>query len=121
MFTIDSNVEDIFDPTLIDDDYILNKISPLTDIQEKILSILQLLSAILSIIGSTMIVQKIIRNRKRTTSYDRILLGLSTTDIISSLTQGLSPFWLPQQTSQRSAHEAWLHRNRKEQPHNRNP
>jgi len=57
------------------------------------------------LIGSSAILFKIIRNLRRdsstTTPYDRIILGLSTCDVISSLTYALGPFLLPRETSKR--------------------
>jgi len=79
-------------------------LSPLSDNQEILLSILQIVSSLLSLVGSCVIVYKIIRKlqkEKTTTPYERIVLGLSSFDILASITFGLSPFLLPSETSQR--------------------
>ena len=79
--------------------------SDLTDSQEIILYLLQLSAGTLSLIGSGAILFKISRNLRRdsssTTPYDRIILGLSACDVISSLTYALGPFLLPRDTSKR--------------------
>ncbi len=80
------------------------EVSDLSDQEEKALIILQLCAAGLSLIGSSTIVFKILRNlctTKTTTPYDRIILGLSSCDIVSSITYGIGPFLLPAETSQR--------------------
>jgi hypothetical protein len=87
--------EEITTTNNIDDDYVLSQISPLTDRQEVTLSLLMVLSASLSILGSSTIVYKVVRNRSQTTPYDRIMMGLSLTDIIASLSYALSPFLIP--------------------------
>jgi len=72
--------------------------------QEMILIVLQVGSAILSLIGSSTIVLKIARNlyrQKTTVPYDRIMLGLSTCDIVASCVYASSPFLLPAATSKR--------------------
>lgn len=87
------------------DDVIGSSSSDLSDQQEITLVLLQFCSAILSLIGSSTIVFKIIRNLSRTKSslpYDRIILGLSSCDIASSLTYAVSPFLLPRETSPRA-------------------
>ena len=40
-------------------------------------------------------------NKRPITPYDRIMVGLSSTDIIASLSYALGPFLVPQSTSQR--------------------
>jgi len=76
--------------------------SSLSDSQEKILILLQIGSAILSVSGSGVIVCKILRSMKRSSSpYDRIILGLSSCDFVSSFTYAVGPFLLPSDTSQR--------------------
>ena len=72
--------------------------------QEIVLILFQILSSVLSLIGSSLIVFKILRiiNRnKSSTPYDRIILGLSSCDIVSSITYAVSPFLLPSATSTR--------------------
>ena len=80
------------------------EMSDLSDQEQKTLIILQLCAAGLSLIGSSTIVFKILRNlctTKTTTPYDRIILGLSSCDIVSSITYVIGPFLLPAETSQR--------------------
>lgn len=72
--------------------------------QEITLILFQIFSAILSLIGSSLIVFKIVRNinrNKSSTPYDRIILGLSSCDIVSSITYAVAPFLLPSATSKR--------------------
>lgn len=76
-------------------------ISSLTDDQERLLSIIGLVAATLSLLGSSLIVARIWQNRHATTPYDRLMLGLSLSDIISSFAFGFGPFLLPQDTSTR--------------------
>lgn len=76
----------------------------LSDDREKVLILLQLCAASLSLIGSCTIVFKILRGLYRnhtTTPYDRIILGLSSCDIVASITYGIGPFLLPSDTSLR--------------------
>eukprot|EP00934_Nitzschia_sp_Nitz4_P005342 Nitzschia sp. Nitz4//scaffold7_size249615//165961//167400//NITZ4_001190-RA/size249615-processed-gene-0.149-mRNA-1//1//CDS//3329558481//5332//frame0 len=77
-------------------------ITPLTDGQEVVLSVLGLISGTLSVFGSSVIIFKILHNLYRATPYDRLLLALSSCDIIASLTFAVSPFLLPKETSQRA-------------------
>jgi hypothetical protein len=79
-------------------------LSNLSDNQEILLAVLQVSSASLSLIGSSTIVYKIVLNLKRnktTTPYERIMMGLSSCDILASVTYAMAPFLLPRQTSQR--------------------
>ena len=72
--------------------------------QEIVLIVLQVGTAVLSLIGSSTIVFKITRTlyrKKWTTPYDRIMLALSTCDIVASCVYMLSPFLLPAETSLR--------------------
>jgi hypothetical protein len=76
----------------------------LSDSQEITLILLQMFSATLSLIGSSVIVFKILRSLHRkqpSTPYDRIILGLSMCDIVASCTYAVSPFLLPKDTSNR--------------------
>lgn len=77
----------------------------LTDAQEKALILLQIFSATLSLIGSSVIVCKILKTKecgkKSSSPYDRIILGLSSCDLVSSVTFAASPFMLPRETSSR--------------------
>lgn len=76
----------------------------LSDDQEIVLIVLLICAATLSLIGSCTIVFKILRGLSRnqtTTPYDRIILGLSSCDIIASITYATGPFFLPRETSLR--------------------
>jgi hypothetical protein len=73
----------------------------MSDDQEIVVSILYVISSTLSIMGSSTIIFKVLRDRTHATSYDRLMLGLSCTDIVSSLGWMLTPFLLPKQTSPR--------------------
>lgn len=75
--------------------------STLSDSQEKVLSSLFVASAFLSIVGSATIVRKVLRNRSIASPYDRLLLGLSVSDIIASSTYAMWPFLLPKESSKR--------------------
>jgi len=82
----------------------MNDSTSLSEEQEIILSLLQMLSAILSLIGSCTIVFKILRSlyhTHTTTPYDRIMLGLSSCDVVASFMFAVTPFLLPGETSQR--------------------
>lgn len=71
------------------------RLSTLTVQQEKVLSILCLISGALSIAGSSTIAYKVLRNRREASPYDRLLLGLSLCDIVASFAYAMSPFLLP--------------------------
>ena len=82
----------------------MESISGLSDSEEIVLSVLQILSAALSLMGSSAIVYKILRHlekTKTTTPYDRIMLCLSCCDILASITYAMGPLLLPRETSQR--------------------
>lgn len=74
--------------------------SPLTDAQEKALAILPLFSVVLSVLGSAAILRLTLR-RPKPTSYERILFGLSVSDIASSMTNALGAFLVPRDSSHR--------------------
>jgi len=77
-------------------------LSSLSNQQEIILIVFHVSAATLSLIGSCTIVFKILRSlsrNQRTTPYDRIILGLSGCDIVSSCTFAMGPFLLPSETS----------------------
>ena len=83
-------------------------ISTLTDPQEKVMALLILPSACVSILGSAAIIvmasKSIIKQRKHnrtTTPYTRLLLGMSCCDVIFSITLILSGFLMPKEASQR--------------------
>jgi len=65
------------------------------------LILMSVISASLSIAGSSVIVYKVIKNRQKASPYDRLLLGLSTCDIISSINAAVGPFLSPAETSPR--------------------
>jgi hypothetical protein len=86
------------------------EISTLSDGQEKILSLLPIMSGLLSISGSATIIYMTSRRggknehqrkRKKWTPYTRLLFGMSCCDIVGSVTLILTPFLLPAKTSQR--------------------
>ena len=111
------------------DYYVLepSEISSLSDTQEKVLTLIPMVSGLLSIIGSSTIVYMAITKQRRKrrqmkngrrshdnknnnnnrdrdpswTPYTRLILGMSVLDIISSLTLMVTPFLLPSDTSQR--------------------
>jgi len=74
----------------------------LSDEQVKVLIVLTICSASLSVMGSTAIVFKILRDwilNRCTTPYDRIVLGLSTFDILASISFTIDRFLQPSETS----------------------
>ena len=75
-------------------------ISNLSDAQEKILSILPIFPSLLSLLGSAQITYMVL-TANRTTPYRRILLGLSCSDILSSIVYPWQAFLVPHETSQR--------------------
>jgi hypothetical protein len=85
----------------MDDDFLSSQISDLSDGQEIALSLLSIFSGTLSILGSSTIVYKVIKNRTKTTPYDRIMFGLSSCDIVASFSYASAPFLAPEETSQR--------------------
>lgn len=87
--------------TEVEDAYALSQISPLSDGQELALSTVTLLSACLSVVGSASIIFKVVANRDELSPYNRIMLGLSITDILASCSYALGPFLVPSNTSQR--------------------
>jgi len=71
--------------------------------QEIVLHVLTICSASLSVIGSSAIMfkilQEIAQNRSRfMTPYDRIILGLSTCDIMATITYAIDQFLLPSES-----------------------
>ena len=85
-------------------DAVVSSPTDLSDNQEILLILFQIFSAILSLIGSSVIVFKIVRHinqNNSSTPYDRIILGLSSCDIVSSFTYAVAPFLLPSNTSKR--------------------
>lgn len=72
----------------------------LSDTQEKVLAILPIPSAILSIFGSSVILYIALKSRERRkwTPYTRLLIGLSICDIIASITIAISTFLRPSES-----------------------
>ena len=83
------------------DEYVLSQISPLTDYQGRTLSILTIASATLSVLGSFTIILKVVANRHELSPYDRIMLGLSVSDVLLSCSYALGPFLIPSDSSHR--------------------
>lgn len=77
---------------------------PLTDFQEKLLAIVPIPSALLSIVGSYVIICIARRSyMKRTcTPYTRLLLAMSVTDVVFSINLALAPFLRPNNSSTRA-------------------
>jgi hypothetical protein len=79
--------------------------SPLhpSDAQEQALAILPIPSAILSIVGSSIIIYIAVSSRKQRkwTPYTRLLFVMSVFDIISSVVLSVAPFLRPRETSPR--------------------
>ena len=73
----------------------------LTDAQEQVIAILPLFTALLSILGSAIIIRLTVRIGQLKTSYDRILFGLSIADLSSSTVNSLAAFLVPQSSSHR--------------------
>lgn len=74
--------------------------SGLTEDQEKLLSLLPILPAFLSVLSSGTIIFIVVKSGFETV-YKRILLGLSTADIITSVSFVLQHFLIPAETSPR--------------------
>ena len=72
----------------------------LSDAQEILISSFSILSATLSVFGSSLIMYMVLRSRQKS-SYKRILLGLCASDIVASIAFALRPFLVPADTSQR--------------------
>ena len=96
--TLDSTAaEDV----VTEDDY-WREISSLSDGQEITLSLLQVTSGTLSLVGSAIIIYQVwYSQRHQQSSYGRILLALSLADLVASSSFVLAPFLLPAETSQR--------------------
>lgn len=74
--------------------------SSLSNSQQRILSALSMPTALLSILGSTLIIIRVFRCRLyKKSPYNRLMLALSASDIISSFSAGFGVFLLPQETS----------------------
>eukprot|EP00980_Cylindrotheca_fusiformis_P010754 scaffold2429_cov106-Cylindrotheca_fusiformis.AAC.5 len=75
----------------------------LSDKQQRILAAMPIPSAVLSIVGSSIILHMLFtksRQSHRWTPYSRLLLAMSVSDIISSTTLGVASFLYPKDTSQ---------------------
>ncbi|CAB9519194.1 expressed unknown protein [Seminavis robusta] len=79
-------------------------ISTLTETQDKALSILPIFSGLLSMWGSYNIIAMYCSSdpTKRNNVYQRIMLGLSASDMLASFVLTLHPFMIPAATSQRA-------------------
>lgn len=91
---------DYGDNTTNSDDEIYT-VTLLSEDRQQVVNILLVISAVLSILGSSTIIYKILRNIKKATPYDRIMLGLSGCDIVGSFAYVLSPLLPPKSTSER--------------------
>ena len=80
----------------------------LSENQKKLVAVLPIPSAILSLIGSAIIVYMGLQSRwntsKKWTPYNRLVTAMSFFDIITSITLGLAPFLYPKETSDK----AWV-------------
>ena len=80
----------------------------LSDQQKKLLAVLPIPSSILSLLGSSIIVYMALQARKNTTKkwspYNRLVMGMSCFDILTSITLMLAPFLYPKETSDK----AWV-------------
>jgi hypothetical protein len=76
----------------------------ISDLQKKVLAILPIPSAVLSILGSSIIIYMAIRARKANpwTPYNRLLLAMSFCDIVSSITLAIAAFLYPKETSNKA-------------------
>jgi len=62
--------------------------------QQKVISILSIPTAVLSVIGSSLIIRNVLQNSKRT-PYRRILLSMSFCDIVATFGYAMQPFLGP--------------------------
>mmetsp|Transcript_18124 Transcript_18124/g.44839 ORF Transcript_18124/g.44839 Transcript_18124/m.44839 type:complete len:664 (-) Transcript_18124:53-2044(-) len=69
----------------------------LSDVQERLLALLPIPASILSILGSSVIIYIALdsRSRKKWSPYTRLLIGLSVSDIVSSINVALASFLRP--------------------------
>jgi Kef-type K+ transport system membrane component KefB len=99
-------VDDFYDDLVLheDDEQPQNQALPITPstlspTQERALSILLVISATFSALGSASIAYKILRDKQQLSKpYHRTMLALSVADVIASLTFGLYPFLMPSET-----------------------
>ena len=73
----------------------------LTEKQQIILALAPIPTALLSIGGSILIIQNVVRHKGKRNSYHRILLAMSLFDILYSITACLQMFLMPRETSPR--------------------
>lgn len=75
----------------------------LSDVQEQVLAILPIPSAVMSVLGSFLIIFMALKSRERKdwTPYTRLLIAMSTCDIVFSITIGSAAFLRPRATSTR--------------------
>ena len=74
-----------------DDAFLQGEISSLTDVQEISMSLVTIVSSLLSILGSSAIIFRVLRGSGRSAnSYDRIMLGLSFFDILTSISYAVA-------------------------------
>ena len=75
------------------------QLSGLSDVQEMVLAILPIPSAMLSIFGSVCIIFMSLQSREKKTwtPYTRLLMGMSICDVISSMTLAVAAFMRPQE------------------------
>lgn len=80
----------------------------LSENQKKLVAVLPIPSAILSLIGSSSIVYMAMRSRrnptKKWTPYNRLIMGMSCFDILTSVTMTVASFLYPKETS----NKAWV-------------
>ena len=69
----------------------------LSDVQEHLLALLPIPASILSILGSSIIIYIALdsRSRRKWSPYTRLLIGLSISDIVSSINVALASFLRP--------------------------
>lgn len=69
--------------------------------QDRVMSFCMVISGVLSMFGSTTIVYRVVKKKGSSKPFDRIMLVLSSFDIIGSFSFVLTPFALPAATSTR--------------------
>jgi hypothetical protein len=90
---MDGNMTAVHDPN----------VTTLSDDQERLLSVLGVISGTLSLLGGGLIVARVWRLHRAntTTPYDRMMGALSIFDIMSSFSFGFGSLLLPKETSPR--------------------
>ena len=80
----------------------------LSENQKRLVAILPIPSAVLSLIGSSLIVYMAMRSRRNTekkwTPYNRLIMGMSSFDILTSITAAFASLLYPKETS----NKAWV-------------